>query len=88
MSILLNDTLASAAFLEGLHLVNVIPDFAGHEVCSANPWINGIEYPRAHTLHPNEIGQRMYARALNDFLDETGINYSQGFFESGMPKNP
>jgi hypothetical protein len=54
------------------------------------PWINGIVgLGKAESFHPSAQGQRVYADAVNRFLESTiNLNYQHGFFESGMPKNP
>lgn len=55
----LNAALADAARRFRGQFVDVAPAFAGHGVCSADPWINGPTTPRPATYHPNDAG---YAR--------------------------
>jgi len=39
--------------------------FAGHEICSRSPWINGLVFPRVQeSFHPNVAGEAGYASLL------------------------
>ena len=51
----------------GLGFTDVRSRFAGHGVCSADPWINGPRVPAfVGPYHPNEAGYRYgYLDALN-----------------------
>ena len=54
----LNTVLAAQAKLAGVAYVDVEPVFAGHEICSAAPWVAGFEGQADGTiLHPNLAGQ-------------------------------
>jgi lysophospholipase L1-like esterase len=51
--------------------VNVVDDFAGHELCSLNPWLYGIKFSLHEGInlvqgsyHPTVQGQRAYAVAI------------------------
>lgn len=53
----LNTALADAAQRFRGQFVDVVPAFAGHGVCSADPWINGpADPPTPDTYHPNAAG--------------------------------
>jgi hypothetical protein len=82
--------MAQAASQAGVHYVPIADDFEGHNVCDAAPWINGIVgRGKTESFHPRAQGQRVYADAVNRFLESTiKLDYPHGFFESGMPKNP
>jgi hypothetical protein len=42
--------------------VDARPGFAGHEVCSATPWLNGlIGSNQVYSFHPNALGQEEFA---------------------------
>ena len=91
MGQLLNDTLASAAQEAGIHFVPVVQAFEGHNVCDGAPWIRGFDlsWPPAQWFHPYVTGQAMYARLLEEyFVNNFPLDYTRGFFESGMPRNP
>ncbi|MFI2274412.1 MULTISPECIES: SGNH/GDSL hydrolase family protein [Catenuloplanes] len=54
----LNAVLAAQAKLAGVAYVDVEDAFAGHEICSAAPWVVGVEGQADGTiLHPNLAGQ-------------------------------
>jgi hypothetical protein len=49
------------------------PAFAGHRLCNAVPWINGVRLtatgaPKRISLHPDARGQAAYARAVTAAL--------------------
>ncbi|OLT46456.1 lipase [Saccharomonospora sp. CUA-673] len=45
---------ASAA---GFTFVDVRPNFTGHEICSADWWLNSVTWPVDESYHPNVAGQ-------------------------------
>jgi hypothetical protein len=61
---------------EDIREVDPRPAFSGHEICSANPWINGVVF-RGHFLptaqspfsfHPTSTGQRHFADVVEAAL--------------------
>jgi lysophospholipase L1-like esterase len=58
------------ALAAGFRYADVRPGFAGHGVCSKNPWINGITaVPITNSFHPNATGYTDgYLPALNAAL--------------------
>ena len=53
----LNNVIRSVAQLYGWSFTDVRDRFAGHGVCSANPWINGPSVPPSvGPYHPNQTG--------------------------------
>jgi hypothetical protein len=45
-----------------IQAVDARPGFAGHEVCSADPWINGANIRhKVYSFHPNAQGQQEFA---------------------------
>ena len=43
--------------------------FAGHELCTSQPWVNGIEGLGAQdSLHPTATGYQHWAQALASYL--------------------
>lgn len=64
---LLRDTVRSRvrAAGRGFRFKDAIPAFAGHEICSARPFLHGLISPVNDSFHPNRIGQRRgYARLV------------------------
>lgn len=45
-------------------------DFAGHELCSNSPWIQGVQ--AAAPMHPTAAGQTAIARAVSAVIQERG----------------
>lgn len=58
----LNATIATSAEAAGVTYVDVTEAAAGHELCSAAPWFQGIGQPGQ--AHPTADGQRAIARAV------------------------
>jgi hypothetical protein len=60
--------------------VDVTGSFAGHELCTAQPWLHGLE-PSAHeglnpfqgNYHPTVKGQHAYATAFAAFLNRPAV---------------
>lgn len=66
-----NDAIKAAADQAGAEYVDVVDEFAGHEVNSGDPWIffgivhaNGMPAPDPRSFHPTLEGHRAYASAL------------------------
>jgi hypothetical protein len=61
----LNQTIQGAAAAAGVQYVDDSAAFAGHELCTARPWVNGInaEHPE-YSLHPTKAGQLALAIAV------------------------
>lgn len=62
----LNDAIRSAAIASGVSYV-APSGFDGHDVCSRDPWFNGIELEPDKirgSFHPNVLGQRQMARVV------------------------
>ncbi|HEX7135029.1 MAG TPA: SGNH/GDSL hydrolase family protein [Iamia sp.] len=71
----LNAALRDAAVVAGATYVDPGPRFAGHEVCSPDPWIHGLElddgaFPLFSTFHPNRRGGVGLAAAVIDALED------------------
>lgn len=61
-----NETLRVAAALAGVHYVDVVDEFAGHEVNSADPWLqlDPNNLTADYNFHPTPAGHAAYAAAL------------------------
>ncbi|MDQ4094191.1 MAG: SGNH/GDSL hydrolase family protein [Actinomycetota bacterium] len=64
----LNDVIQSTSQQAGFSFVDVRNRFAGHGVCSVDPWINGPSVPPSvGPYHPNQTGYRAgYLEALDE----------------------
>jgi hypothetical protein len=62
----LNQVLAQGA--QAFGFATATPDFAGHELCTADPWVQGPGDPAP--LHPNASGQLAIALADEHALEE------------------
>lgn len=71
----LNDAVATAAASAGIIYLDTTDTFAGHEMCTARPYANGIggqpDSPGA-SLHPNELGHQVLADLLVAAIARTG----------------
>ena len=56
----LNSVLTEGA--EAFGFMSVTPSFDGHELCAAQPWVQGLADP--HPFHPNAAGELAIAAAL------------------------
>lgn len=71
----LRNTQSGAADILGTGFVDARAVTAGHGMCSTDPWVRGVMYPRpglAETLmvrHPTEHGDLVLAKAVADSLD-------------------
>lgn len=66
----LNRALATAARATGSAFADLRGRSAGHEICSADPWVNGdvTDETRALAFHPFAVGQEAAADAVVDVL--------------------
>lgn len=63
---LLDDVVAERARAAGMRFVDTRDQFAGHAVCSGDPWINGPTLPLSESFHPNVDGHALgYLPALD-----------------------
>ncbi|SEH15872.1 SGNH/GDSL hydrolase family protein [Thermoleophilum album] len=54
----------------GFYFLDAIPVFEGHEVCSPNPWINGVMTEIVSSYHPNRFGHFSgYGRMVLDAME-------------------
>ena len=60
----LTDAVRRAASAAGVGYVDVWSASAGHDVCSADPWINGPSGPGAAPFHPFAVEQAAVARLV------------------------
>ena len=70
----LNRALRSAAASVGITYIDVWGPSAGHDICSADPWVNGSKgIPgRAAAYHPLEAEQQAVARLILEELARSG----------------
>ena len=73
----LNGVIESRAREVGVHFVDVLEAFPGHDPCGADPWLNGLVVdeqssallPRSgRSFHPNAAGHEQYAAVLSGSL--------------------
>lgn len=62
----INTVIEAAADSAGVKYVDVADEFAGHEVNSADPWLqlDPFNFTADYNFHPNHEGHRAYASAL------------------------
>jgi lysophospholipase L1-like esterase len=65
---LLAETTAAVAADHGFEFADVRDSFAGHEVCSADPWILGY-VGTLESFHANAAGQAAYAEVVTPYLE-------------------
>jgi len=65
---LLAETTASVAADHGFDFADVRDAFAGHEICSADPWILGYT-GTIESFHANAAGQAAYAEVVTPYLE-------------------
>ena len=59
----LNAAIAEAADTAGIRSVDATNAFRGHELCTDDPWINGLDLSNiVGSLHPNSAGQAALAQ--------------------------
>jgi lysophospholipase L1-like esterase len=47
------------AAAHGFAFADAIGAFAGHAICDAGPWLNGLTWPIAESFHPSAAGHRL-----------------------------
>jgi hypothetical protein len=62
----------AAAFAAGAAVVDMATLSAGHDACSAAPWVNGIVPEKGAPFHPTLAGARATARAIAEALSGHG----------------
>jgi lysophospholipase L1-like esterase len=63
---LLDDTISAATSRAGFTFSDVRDEFAGHELCSGDDWLNAVTFPIGNSYHPTALGQRSgFLPALN-----------------------
>jgi lysophospholipase L1-like esterase len=55
---LLDSTISAASSRAGFTFSDVRDDFAGHELCSGDDWLNAVTIPVGNSYHPTALGQR------------------------------
>lgn len=94
----LRDVLRAAAARAGFQFLDVMPAFAGHEVCTRHPWIRPLKLSLRQlrrfklpfdygSFHPNAAGQAAYARALESYIHHR-IRRHSPLTPAGLPANP
>lgn len=75
----LNAALAAAAAAGGATYVDTYSGSADHDVCAADPWVNGAETLPTEALayHPNAAGMRATAQAVFRTLTDAGVTRQQ-----------
>ena len=63
----LDDIIGDEAPAAGLEVLDLRDAFAGHEICTADPWVSGWGQPGP--FHPNAEGHGVLARELVDHLN-------------------
>ena len=64
----LNDTIKQA--VSGYSFAAFVPvDFSGHELCTSDPWVQGLGDKQP--FHPTQAGQAAFAKAVEAFLGTT-----------------
>ncbi len=65
----LDNVIVTAARLAGVNVLDERYAFAGHEICSASPYVDGIQIsPPYQWFHPNQRGYAAEARDLANFV--------------------
>ncbi|MGW8376672.1 SGNH/GDSL hydrolase family protein [Streptomyces sp. ODS28] len=65
----LSGVTAKRAADHGYGYGDVRPDFTGHEICSAAPWLHSVSYPVDESYHPTASGQSGgYLPVMSDSL--------------------
>ncbi len=75
---LLNQTTEQAATAAGFTYVDPI-EFAGHEVCTDDPYVNGVVITDLNrNAHPNDAGYQAYAKGLFRVNQDSGLRHANG----------
>lgn len=66
----LNSVIRTAASQAGAEFVSTYGSFAGHDICSSDPYANGFPSPtlEQRAFHPKPIGQLKLASVVGDYL--------------------
>jgi lysophospholipase L1-like esterase len=65
----LNAAIRQAAQATGARYVDAATPFAGHEACSAQPWMVGVDLTNiVASFHPNALGQQELAKLVEAAL--------------------
>jgi hypothetical protein len=80
----LNDVLSGAAAVAGVRYVELGDLFAGHELCTGDPWINALRPFYSGAGHPNNNGQQAIAAYVASRL---GYLPGEGTRHGGGPKS-
>ena len=92
----LNELIQDRAGAAGVHYVDVLEAFGGHDQCADDPWLNGLVVdaessallPRSgRSFHPNVAGHEGYAAVLLDYID-AAIERGNPVNDAGLPTNP
>ncbi|MCY3924466.1 MAG: GDSL-type esterase/lipase family protein [bacterium] len=100
-AVALNHALRSAASSVGVHFVDVVPGFVGHEICTDFPYVWGLEpgdgddaYSH-RSFHPNVEGHRVMALEVADYISgvirvgrSSRLQPIQDPTAAGLPPNP
>jgi lysophospholipase L1-like esterase len=91
LNVQLNQAIQDAAAQIGVHFIPVANLFSGHGI-SCTPggdrWINAVVNPIVGSFHPNDIGQRMNAQAINTYIAQHMTGWAYGYLPNGLPRNP
>jgi lysophospholipase L1-like esterase len=69
VGIQLDSVLARAAAAAGVNYVSTLNVLKGHELCTADPWVNSVySGPTSGRAHPNAQGQAIMAAAVEDYV--------------------
>ena len=92
----LNGLIRSRAAEAGIHYVDVLGAFGGHDQCGGDPWLNGLvvdarssdDLPLSgRSFHPNAAGHDGYADALVDYI-AAAVERGVPLNAAGLPSNP
>lgn len=75
VAVRLRDAQRDAAAAAGVDFLDMHRLSAGHDACSAEPWVQGIhtDQTQGAAMHPTPAGQEAVAQALRDHLAEAGF---------------
>lgn len=75
VAVRLRDAQRDAARTAGVDFVDMHRISAGHDACSADPWVQGVRSDQRNgaAMHPTPAGQEAMAEALADHLTEAGF---------------
>jgi hypothetical protein len=69
----LNSAISAAVSRAGSGFTYIDPEasgspFLGHELCTTNPYFNGVSTPGAFSFHPNAGGEQAYADLIASYF--------------------